>query len=248
MRLAVPSLPQRVEANAESAAEEPYDADGYPAGEEFLAEDISGAVHGHWPELEAISLCSHTCCRVTATWTGNPRVDVDCSTSVDHGIKDELTTSNAKVNTPVTVFAINDARFSLVFSAKSSSSSTSAAPGISSRSTFARAATSESSPRRISAMDTQSYFCVPNAYVNTGTKINGESKATTLPASMGLLPPVLSTERLPDSLLAVTSQAIREQTRPRIGDKVAATMFCPDQRRVRAAGKTAEDMMTPIIR
>lgn len=65
MRLAVPSLPQRVEANAESAAEEPYDADGYPTSEEFLAEDVSGAVHGHWPELEAISLCSHTCCRVT---------------------------------------------------------------------------------------------------------------------------------------------------------------------------------------
>lgn len=60
--------------------------------------------------------------------------------------------------------------------------------------------------------------------------------------------PVLSTERLPYCFLAVTSQAIRELVRPRIGERVAAIMFCCFHIRVKAAGRTAEEMMTPIIR
>ncbi len=60
--------------------------------------------------------------------------------------------------------------------------------------------------------------------------------------------PVLSTERLPDCFLAVTSQAIRELMRPRIGERVAAIMFCCFHMRVRAAGRTADEIITPIMR
>ena len=60
--------------------------------------------------------------------------------------------------------------------------------------------------------------------------------------------PVLSTLRLPNCLFAVTSQAIRELARPRIGERVAAMVFCLDHISVRVAGRTAEEMMTPIIR
>ena len=60
--------------------------------------------------------------------------------------------------------------------------------------------------------------------------------------------PVLSTERLPYCFLAVTSQAMRELMRPRIGDRVAAMVFCLLHIRVRVAGRTAELMITPIIR
>lgn len=79
-------------------------------------------------------------------------------------------------------------------------------------------------------------------------KISGERRATTLPASMGLLAPVLSTVRSPPSFFAVTSQAMREQTNPRGGLKVAACQLRPDHMRVRVAGITAEEMITPIIR
>lgn len=60
--------------------------------------------------------------------------------------------------------------------------------------------------------------------------------------------PVLSTERLPCCLLAVTSQAMRELASPRIGERVAAIMFCLLHIKVRVAGRTAEEMMTPIIK
>ena len=39
------------------------------------------------------------------------------------------------------------------------------------------------------------------------------------------LAPVLSTDRLPPSFFAVTSQAMREQVSPRIGLRVAAIIF-----------------------
>ena len=60
--------------------------------------------------------------------------------------------------------------------------------------------------------------------------------------------PVLVTERLPYCFFAVTSQAIREQVRPRTGLRVAAIMFCLLHIRVSVAGRTAEEIMTPIIR
>jgi len=62
------------------------------------------------------------------------------------------------------------------------------------------------------------------------------------------LAPVLATERLPDSFLAVTSQAIRELARPRTGLRVAAIAFCFFHISVRVAGRTAEEMMTPTVR
>ena len=49
---AVAALPEGVDADAHGAEEEPDDADGDPAGEEFLAEDVAGAVEGHGPEDE----------------------------------------------------------------------------------------------------------------------------------------------------------------------------------------------------
>lgn len=61
------------------------------------------------------------------------------------------------------------------------------------------------------------------------------------------LAPVLATEMLPDSFLAVTSQAIRELARPRTGLRAAAMAFCFFHIRVRVAGRTAEEMMTPTI-
>lgn len=60
--------------------------------------------------------------------------------------------------------------------------------------------------------------------------------------------PVLAMERLPDCFLAVTSHAMRELARPRIGDRVAAIMFCLFHISVRVAGRTAEEIITPIIR
>ena len=60
--------------------------------------------------------------------------------------------------------------------------------------------------------------------------------------------PVLATERFPVCFFAVTSQAVREQMRPRKGVKVAATVFCLLHIRERVAGRTADEMMTPIKR
>ena len=60
--------------------------------------------------------------------------------------------------------------------------------------------------------------------------------------------PVLATERLPYSFLAVTSQVVREQIRPRTGVSVAAIIFCFFHIRVRVAGSTAELIITPIMR
>lgn len=79
-------------------------------------------------------------------------------------------------------------------------------------------------------------------------KTSGLSSATTLPTSMGMLAPVLAMEREPDCTFAVTSQPVREQARPRSGARVAAVRFCLRQSRVRAAGRTAEEIITPIIR
>ena len=84
--------------------------------------------------------------------------------------------------------------------------------------------------------------------VKSGMKINGESKATTFPANMGLLAPVESTEMLPNSFEAVTSHAMREQQSPSGGVRVAAHLFWPDHIKVRVAGSTAEEMMTPMRR
>ena len=55
-----------------------------------------------------------------------------------------------------------------------------------------------------------------------GTKITGDSRATTLPTSIGVLAPVVSTERVPDVACVVPSQAAMEQQKPRMGEKVAA--------------------------
>jgi len=65
---------------------------------------------------------------------------------------------------------------------------------------------------------------------------------------MGSFAPVLSTLRLPNCFFAVTSQAIKLVARPRTGDKVAASMFWRLQSRVREAGSTADDTITPIRR
>lgn len=58
--------------------------------------------------------------------------------------------------------------------------------------------------------------------------------------------PVLSTERFPNCFFAVTSQAMREQARPRKGVSVAAIKFCLLHMSERVAGRTADEMMTPI--
>lgn len=59
---------------------------------------------------------------------------------------------------------------------------------------------------------------------------------------------VLSTDKLPYCFLAVTNHAMRELMRPRIGERVAAIVFCLLHISVRVAGMTAELIMTPIIR
>ena len=61
------------------------------------------------------------------------------------------------------------------------------------------------------------------------------------------LAPVLATERLPDSFWAVTSHAMSELARPRTGLSVAAMAFCFFHIKVRVAGRTAEEMMTPTV-
>jgi hypothetical protein len=83
--------------------------------------------------------------------------------------------------------------------------------------------------------------------VRTGMKIIGESSATTFPANMGLLAPEVATVMTPSlSLEVVTSQAVRLHASPRIGLSVAAQKFWPFHMRVRVAGRTAEEMMTPM--
>ena len=57
--------------------------------------------------------------------------------------------------------------------------------------------------------------------------------------------PVLATDRLPYSFLAVTSHAINEQASPRIGESAAAAKFCLFHISVNVAGNTAEEIMTP---
>ena len=88
---------------------------------------------------------------------------------------------------------------------------------------------------------------MPKIKVSTGMKIMGESSATTLPANMGLFAPDVATEMTPSlSLEVVTSHAVILHARPRIGERVAAMRFWPFHIRVRVAGKTAEEMMTPM--
>jgi hypothetical protein len=83
--------------------------------------------------------------------------------------------------------------------------------------------------------------------VKTGMKITGDSNATTLPANMGLLAPLVATVITPSfSFDVVTSHAMILQQRPKIGDRVAAHLFWPFHISVRVAGSTAEEMMTPI--
>lgn len=57
-------------------------------------------------------------------------------------------------------------------------------------------------------------------------KTRGESKATTLPTSMGVLLPVASTDSSPVVAYAVPSQADTEQQKPRTGEKVAGAQDC----------------------
>ena len=97
--------------------------------------------------------------------------------------------------------------------------------------------------------------------------IIGARRATTFPASIGLLwavslsrhmslraktdayfAPVLFTERSPPSFLAVTSHAMSEHMRPSIGDNAAAARFCCFHIRDNVAGRTAEEIITPIMR
>jgi len=96
-------------------------------------------------------------------------------------------------------------------------------------------------------MDSQSYLSTPKMRVNSGVKIRGERRAMTLPANMGLLEPVQSTSSFPQVFLAVTSQVMTAQARPRGGVRVAAHLFWPAHIRVRVAGMTADEIITPII-
>jgi hypothetical protein len=88
---------------------------------------------------------------------------------------------------------------------------------------------------------------MPKIKVSTGMKIIGDSSATTFPANMGLFAPEVSTVMTPSlSLEVVTNHAVILQARPRIGDNVAAIRFWPFHIRVRVAGRTAEEIMTPM--
>jgi hypothetical protein len=88
---------------------------------------------------------------------------------------------------------------------------------------------------------------LPKIKVSTGIKITGDSNATTFPANMGLLAPEVATEMTPSlSLEVVTNQAVILHMRPKIGLSVAAILFCPLHINVRVAGRTAEEMMTPM--
>lgn len=78
-------------------------------------------------------------------------------------------------------------------------------------------------------------------------KITGDNRATTLPANMGLLAPEVATVMTPSfSLEVVTSQAVMLQHNPRMGERVAAHLFWPFHMRVRVAGRTADEIMTPM--
>src|SRR5271154_5640994 len=98
-------------------------------------------------------------------------------------------------------------------------------------------------------------------------KTRGLSKAATLPANIGslrqprlvsgitgltgvsaYLEPVESTLKLPNCFFAVTNQAMSATKRPRTGEPAAAIQFWPDHIRVKVAGKTAAEMITPIIK
>jgi hypothetical protein len=88
---------------------------------------------------------------------------------------------------------------------------------------------------------------MPKIKVSTGMKIIGESSATTLPANMGLLAPDVSTLMTPLlSFEVVTNQAVRLHASPRIGLSVAAQKFWPFHIKVSVAGKTADEIMTPM--
>jgi hypothetical protein len=88
---------------------------------------------------------------------------------------------------------------------------------------------------------------LPKIKVSTGIKIIGDSSATTFPANMGLLAPDVATEITPSfSLDVVTNQAVRLHMRPKMGLSVAAILFWPFHINVRVAGRTAEEMITPM--
>lgn len=40
------------QAHGKQRTKDPNDADDNPAGEELLAEDVAGTIHGHWPKDE----------------------------------------------------------------------------------------------------------------------------------------------------------------------------------------------------
>lgn len=64
---------------------------------------------------------------------------------------------------------------------------------------------------------------------------------------MGLLAPEVATVMTPSfSLEVVTSQAVILQHNPRTGERVAAHLFWPFHMRVRVAGRTADEIMTPM--
>ena len=62
------------------------------------------------------------------------------------------------------------------------------------------------------------------------------------------LDPVQSTFNAPQVLLAVTNQAMRATAKPRGGDIAAACQFWSFHINVKVAGRTALEMMHPIIR
>ncbi len=156
-------------------------------------------------------------------------------------------TSRARVRMTVMALAILEARRSLVCSIAISSGVSSRSPGMASRSSPASAAMSWSSALRIAAMEAQSYLSMPKMSVKRGVKIRGERSAMTFPANIGLLEPVQSTFKAPQVFLAVTSQAMTAQARPRGGVRVAAHLLWPAHIMVRVAGMTADEIMTPII-
>ncbi len=75
-------------------------------------------------------------------------------------------------------------------------------------------------------MDCQSYFGDFSTNDKMGMNMTGAKRETTLPASIGMFEPVESTDKVPNSVFAVTSQAINEHVKASGGLKVAAAHDC----------------------
>lgn len=218
----VPALEERVHTNHEDGHEEPQDTNDDPAGEEFLAENVARAVHGHGPEDQECESENDGHCfgdeggfeEFLLLFFGGGFGD-GCHAG------DEF---DVFFGNHVRVVAFADGAHGL--------------PVVFGWEVLA--------VRRVRRWTHD--LPTPKMRVKIGMKISGESKATTLPANMGLLAPVHVTESSPHSFLAVTSHAMSEQTKPRGGLKVAACQLKPDHMSVKVAGTTAEEIMTPIMR